>query len=352
MNEKGEKMGAVTATEFEKNIKSQNVQNIYYIYGLDSGRVIKLAEAVRQKVLGKGYTAADYMKFDGDGFSLSEFLETAEMYPMFSEYNFIEINDLNADTLKSDELKKFISLLENIPEKTIVLISMTGFDIKGGKKTVGAKNKKILDTSSKYGVSVEVEIRKSTELYKYVIEYALENGSVINSQNARRIAELCLGNTSAVENEVDKLCAYADGAEITGEMIDEMVSVGLDTNAFALASAVASFNAPLAMKLLDELTSLRIESIAILSAVSSAFIDLYRASCAMASSMNEADVVSDFSYRGREFVVRNAFRDARKTSVQHLRKCLLILAEADMKCKSTALDSKIIIEKAIAMMLE
>ena len=141
-------MGAVTATEFEKNIKSQNVQNIYYIYGLDSGRVIKLAEAVRQKVLGKGYTAADYMKFDGDGFSLSEFLETAEMYPMFSEYNFIEINDLNADTLKSDELKKFISLLENIPEKTIILISITGFDIKGGKKTVGAKDKKILDTSS------------------------------------------------------------------------------------------------------------------------------------------------------------------------------------------------------------
>ena len=344
-------MSSVTAADFEKNIKSQSIQNIYYIYGRDSGRVGKLAQIVREKVLGKGYSSSDYIRFNGDEFSVSEFLETAEMYPMFTEYNFIEINDLNADSLKADELKKVAALFESIPEKTIILIAITGFDIKGGKKTVGAKNKKILDAASKYGIAVEAELRKSTELYKYIMQYALDNGSVISQPNAKKIAELCLGNTIAAENETDKLCAYANGAEITGEMIDEMVSVGLDTNAFVLASAVASFDAPLAMKLLDELTSLRIDGIAILSAVSSAFIDLYRASSAMSSSVGEAEVVSDFSYRGREFVVRNAFRDARKTSTAHLRKCLKILANADMKCKSTALDSKIIIEKAIAMML-
>ncbi len=351
LNRAGDSMGAVTAADFEKKLKSQEIKNIYYIYGRDSGRVIKIACKIKEKVLGTDYQASDYIKISADNFSLSDFLETAEIYPMFTDYNFIEINDFNAESLKADETKRLIALLENIPKKTVILITITGFDVKGGKKVPGAKNKKIIDLAAKYGESVEAELRKSTELYKYIMELAAENGSGISRQNAEKIAELCLGNTLVAENEVYKLSSYANGKEITLEMINDMVSAGLDTNAFALASAVASFNTPQAMKLLDDLVSMRTDSIAILSAISSAFIDLYRASVAISSLKHEADVVSDFSYRGREFVVRNAFRDARKIDTLHLRKCLKILCEADMKCKSTALDSKIIIEKAIAQML-
>ena len=58
-------MSTVTPADFEKEIKSAVLKNIYYIYGKDSGRVSSLSELVRRKYLGKNYTASDYSRIDG-----------------------------------------------------------------------------------------------------------------------------------------------------------------------------------------------------------------------------------------------------------------------------------------------
>ncbi len=344
-------MGVVTPTDFEKNIKSGDIKNIYYLYGRDTGRTAKYSVMVKKKVLGQKYSSSDYSKLDGKDLDMSTFSDLAEMYPMMSDYNLIEINDLDAGSLNADDLKTFVKLIESLPSQTVLLIPVTGFDVKAGKKAPDAKNKKIIDATAKVGIVVESELRKVSELYRYITEIAADNGKVISRQNAEKLAEMCLGNTLVVENEMGKLCSYADGEEITTEQIEQMVSPALDTNAFALASAVSSFNSVQAIKILDELVQQRTEGVVIISALSSAFIDMYRAAAAIGSSVRENEVASDFSYRGREFVVRNAFRDARKTTVQHLRRCLDILCSADLECKSTRLDQKIIIEKAISQML-
>ncbi len=344
-------MGILTAAELEKEIKSAITRKIYYIYGKDSGRVHSLAGAVRKKYLGTGYSQSDINRFEGREFNVSDFADTAEIYPLFTEYNFIEINDLNAEELTAEQMKSFIKVLENLPEQTIILISITGYDVKGGKKTPGAKNKKVIDTAAKFGSVAEAELRKPADMYKDIMQLASECGSSISRHDAEKLAQICLGDTQRTENEIHKLASFANGEAITEQMIDDMVSVGIDTNAFALASAVTSFNAPLAMKILDDLVSQRTEGVVILSAVSSAFMDIYRAAAAINSSVNETDVAIDFGYRGREFVVRNSFRDARKTSIEHLRKFMRILERADLELKSTRLDQKIIIEKAIVQML-
>lgn len=344
-------MSTVTPADFEKEIKSAVLKNIYYIYGKDSGRVSSLSELVRRKYLGKNYTASDYSRIDGKSFSVSEFCDTAEVYPMFTDYNFIEVNDLNAEELNAEEMKLLMKTMDAIPEQTVILVSITGFDVKAGKKTPGAKNKKLIDAAAKYGTVTEADLRKPSEMYRMIMELASSFGSSINRQNAEKLAALCLGDTLRVENEIHKLSSFAYGEEITESMIDEMVSAGIDTTAFALAAAVTSFNAPLALKILDDLFMQRAEGVMIVSALSSAFIDLYRASAAMSAGVRENDVAAHFGYKGREFVVRNAFRDARRTNTKHLRKCLAILEEADLNCKSTRLDQRTLIEKSIVQML-
>lgn len=344
-------MGVLSPSDFEKEIRSGNVKSVYYIYGRDSGRAGALASSVKKLVLGPGYSSSDYSRFDGKDLDINELLDTIELYPMFSSRNFIEINDLDGDGLNADELKMLVNSIGSLPEQTVLLISITGFDVKGGKKAPGAKNKKIIDAAAKSGSVCEAELRKPAELTRYISEIAEENGCMISRQNCELLAQMCLGNTLAVENEMGKLCAFADGAEITSEMIGQMVAASLDTNAFALASAVSAFNAQSAFRILDELMQQKTEGVVLLSALSSAFIDLYRASAASAASVRESEAAEDFGYRGREFVMKNAFRDSRKTNIQHLRKCLKILCSADLECKSTRLDQKIIIQKAIAQML-
>ena len=344
-------MAVLSPADFEKEVKSAVNRNIYYIYGRDSGRVSALAELVRKKYLGKDHTSADYSKFTGDTFDTSELLDTAEIYPMFTENNFIEINDLNGENLNADEMKSITGLLADVPPQTVILFTVTGFDLKAGKKTLSAKNKKIIDAAAKNGSVTEADLRKPAEMSSYIISLASENGSVISKQNAEKLALICLGDTLRVENEINKLSSFAGNAEITSEMIDDMVAVGIDTTAFAMASAVTSGNSAKALEILNDLTSAKTEAVMIISALSSAFMDLYRASAAIASGVSAGDVAADFGYKGREFVVRNSFRDAGKSGTAHLRKCLRILEDADLECKSTRLDQKIIIERAVAQML-
>lgn len=344
-------MGIISENQLRTHLKAEQPSQLYYLYGTDTGTVQKIAKAVKTKILGRDYSSADYNQYEGKAFSVSEFADASVMFSMCCQYNFIVINDLNADDLGADDLKMLLKTLESLPADTIVLIYITGFDIKNGKKTPGAKNKKIIDCAAKKGIVFEAAPKKPAELSKYIAERIKNNGCTVTKENAQLIAQRCLSDTLMAENSADMLCSYVPSGEITAEMIMSMIPAAIDTNAFALASAVTNRNTSAALNILDELISERTESVIIISALSNAFIDLYRARAAIESSVSDSDMAADFNYRGREFVVRNAFSDARKTSLKRLHKCLLILRSADLECKSTRLNQKTIIEKAIITMI-
>ena len=60
---------------------------------------------------------------------------------------------------------------------------------------------------------------------------------------------------------------------------------------------------------------------------------------------------ADFAYKGREFRLRNAARDAARLSLPALRECLDVLAEADMRLKSSRMDKRTVLEQAVAALI-
>ena len=73
----------------------------------------------------------------------------------------------------------------------------------------------------------------------------------------------------------------------------------------------------------------------------------------MLASKTAEDVAALFpSYRGKEFRIRNAFRDVSKYSVTALRGCLKILSDTDVELKSTRCDDKAAVEQAVAAILD
>jgi DNA polymerase III delta subunit len=60
----------------------------------------------------------------------------------------------------------------------------------------------------------------------------------------------------------------------------------------------------------------------------------------------------DFAYpKNVSFRVDNAFRDSNRASLSHLRECVKILAETDIKMKSGGGDSVILLETALIKMM-
>ena len=73
-----------------------------------------------------------------------------------------------------------------------------------------------------------------------------------------------------IRNELEKLCAYRENAEIRMEDIDSLVSGQIETDSFKLAKAVTSMNSAQAFFLLNDLLDKRNEPVAVLSAISMA----------------------------------------------------------------------------------
>lgn len=344
-------MTLLTNNQIISELKSGKIRNTYYLYGLDINAVEKLAGTIRKKIVREGDEAYNLYQFDGQNLNLEEFSDAAETYPCLADYKCIMINDLNMESLDAAHIKIFMKILEDIPPTTVVVFYITGFDIKAGKKTLSAKNKKLVEFIGKSGAVCEMNFMTPQQLADVIVKKAGANGCSISYQNAAELAQRCLCNTLIVANELDKLCSYVGSGEITHETIEMLVSRQLDADAFALAKAVTSFNGEKALSLLDDIISMGTEPIILVSAMGSAFGDLYKSKLGFERGFSERIVAEDFGYKGREFVVRNAMRDSRNISLPHLRYCIRVLMETDRSLKSSRTESRLLIEKAIAQMI-
>lgn len=345
-------------------LKKGKLNRIYYIFGADVAGVEKMTKKIIKSAVGDNEDFA-LTRINGRKLDLSELSDIVQQFPMMSEYNCILINDYNCekpfDDMRGrsadDVTKKLLEILKNIPPQTVVVFNVTGFEVKVQKdfKTnqniIKDKNKKLADFISKNGTVCEFPIKTPTELSKIIASKVSAHGGLISLENSRELAEMCLCDELAIDNEIEKLCSYADGKEIDRSMIHELVHVQNDTTVYNLANAVASMNAREAFEAVNELNVDNDNRVAVLYAITGAFIDMYRAVCAKKSGITPEKMASDFAYGKRTFVVKNAFRDSYRMSIERLRECIIILRDTTMQLNSSTSDPRVSIEQAITKML-
>lgn len=349
-------MAQTDARTITAQLKKGELSNLYYIYGADVVRVENLTKQVIRAAVGENEEFA-LTKLSGKKLDFNELYDTVQMMPMISDYNCILINDYNCEKPRddmrgysADDLnKKLIDVLKEVPSHTVVVFNVTGFEVKVKKGKIADKNKKLADFIEKSGTVCELGARTPDELSKDIAAKVSARGGMITLDNARRLAEMCLSDTLMIDNEIDKLCAYANGREITGDMLRELVHVQSDMTAYKLASAVASMNRRAAYEAIGELDIDNKNRGEILGAVTGTFMDMYRAACARQSGRGTGDMSADFGYKW-EFKVKNAFRDSSRISVRKLRKCISILRDTAVRLNSTSADPRTALEQAVTMM--
>lgn len=357
-------MSKIDSKTLTSALKKGELSRIYYIFGADVSGVEKMTKQIIKTAVGDNEDVA-LTKINGRRLDLSELSDIVQQFPMMSEYNCILINDYNCekpfDEMRGrsadDVTKKLLEVLKNIPPQTVIIFNVTGFevkvqrDFKTNQNIIKDKNKKLADFAAKNGIVCEFPIKTPLELSKIIASKVSSRGGFISLENSRELAEMCLCDELAINNEIDKLCFYADGREIDRNMIHELVHVQNDTTVYNLANAVASMNTREAFEAVNELNIDNDNRGAVLYAITGAFIDLYRAACARNAGVTPEKTAVDFDYGKRVFVVKNAFRDSHRINIERLRECIIILRNTTMKLNSSVSDPRIAIEQAITQML-
>lgn len=265
------------------------------------------------------------------------------------------VTDLPLNSVGEGEYKKYEQLVEQtcaMGGEAVLIFTFDSVDTaqkKDGKKRDRfSPFKKLIEKSG--GCVITCEEPSKTELCSMAEAAARKYHCTLDRSLAYYLIERCGTDSANLLNEVRKTAEYRGGGEITKADIDLMTSPTPDAKIYDLAAKISANNRAAAFEVIDELMSMGEKSASVLSALSGAFVDMYRAKAARASGKTADDILKDWNraYARRAFAVTKALSAQQKYSPEALRECLDILLSAEQAMKGSNADDRIILEEAAA----
>ena len=339
----------ITESELKKQIKEGRLQRVYFFYGEETYLSGHYAAQIAAKAVGGDELAAfNLQKFDGRDCTMEELEDAAEALPLMAESKCVVVRDYDAAGGGAANQERLLRLVSDPPESCVLVFWQDAVEADVKKN---AKWKAFAAAVEKKGACVEFRRKSMADIVKLLCGGAARRGCRLQPDNARLLVEQCGDELHLLLNELDKLCALAGEGEITREMIETAGTKNLEASVFDLSKAILQNHYARAYAILHRLLSQREEPVTILAVLSTAYADLYRAKVAAAAGKQADTLTADFQYRGKEFRLRNAARDASRLSIDVLRRSLDTLAQADLRLKSSRTDKRVVLEQTAARLI-
>ncbi|MBQ9414902.1 MAG: DNA polymerase III subunit delta [Clostridia bacterium] len=340
-----------TEQDLKQRLNDETLSPLWFLYGEEPYLVSHYAGLIADKAAPLGDLAAfNRHVFDGTSLDLNQLEAAVQALPLMGDYTCVWVRDYDAGAASASTTERMKAIVSSVAAPTLLLFSVTAF-IPDMKKN--AKWKAFLSLIEKRGEAVCFTRRSPAEIGRLLCRGAAKRGCTMQPAVASGMIEQCGADLMTLLGELDKLCAVAgSGGEITAEMVKKTAVRQLEASVYELSKALLRRNYSDAYDCIAALFALGEEPIRILAVLSESYVDLYRAKLAAAAGKQAESLAADFSYRGREFRLRNAARDSRGMSLQALRRCLKTLAQADTTMKSTgSAHQRLILEETAAKLV-
>ncbi|MBQ3093926.1 MAG: DNA polymerase III subunit delta [Clostridia bacterium] len=341
----------MTEKELKAQLKAGTLSPLYFVYGDEPYLVAHYAARIAAAAVPEDDMAA-FNRHVLDGTSLSaDALEAAtQALPLMGERTCVWVKDYDAGAANASLTDRVKAILTAVGEPCVLLFSVTAFSPDMKKN---AKWKAFLKEVDKRGVSVSFERRSASETAAMLSKGAAKRGCVLSTATASKMVEQVGGDLFLLLNELDKLCAVVgEGGEITADVVQTAAVKALDASVYELSKALLRRRYDAAYACIAKLFASNEEPIRMLAVLSETYVDLYRAKVAAVGGIQATALADTFSYRGREFRLRNAAGDCRALSLEAIRESLELLSTADTRMKSSAGKThRLILEETVARLI-
>ncbi|CZT55768.1 DNA polymerase III subunit delta [Solibaculum mannosilyticum] len=341
-------MPGIGEVELKKQIQTGELASVYLLYGDEQMLKKHYSQKLVSKAVAKGMEQFNLMQFYWKDTSMDEVVDAVETLPVMAERRCVVLIDLDAESLKAADQEKLTKLLKDPPDTCVLIVRLDAVQCNPKKS---AKWRSLIKKIDSVGCTVQLDHRDMASLSKLLCSSALKRGCTLTPHVARYLVELCGNDLQALSGELDKVCSMIGEGEITRKDIDMVAVPTLESSVFDLSRAITKRDISKAFSILDTLLNQKEEPVAILSVLCMGTVDLYRAKVASLGGSRAEDLAKDFNYRGKEFRLRNAARDAARLDIDRLREQLDILYEADRKLKGSRVDGRVVLEQTIVQLM-
>ena len=337
-------MAFVSEAEIKRQMEERALAGLYVVCGGEEYLKQHYAARICEAACEEAFRDFNFHRFEGKDLDLDTLAQATEAMPLGDSRTCVLVRDFNLDAVRDD--KDFMVFIKDLPEHATLVFWMDTMEWKP------KKHKALLETMQAAGHILECRPPDAAQTVRLLAAGAKRRGCTIDRPTAQYLLESVGGDLNLLQNETQKLCAYAgEGSTITRAHIDAVCVKSLDARSFDMVRAVSAGDGTTALRLLDELFRQKVAPQMLLGSLAANYVDLFRAVMALESGKKAEAPAALFDYKGKAFRLQNAGRMAARYPLPRIGRCLDILARADRQLKSTGLDNKLIMEQCVAGLL-
>lgn len=333
-----------------EDLKNDFSNRLYLFYGEEQYLIEETLYRFKRKIVDENFEAFNYQIFDGEEFSIGEFVDACETLPFMGQKRMIVVKDLDwlsekgKSTATKEEEEIMSNCLKNLPDTTY-LFFVTSKEVD--------HRRKIVKWIQAYGKKVEFAKLKENEIAQWIKAKVKEYGKTIEAQSIAFFLDVTgyLENNSKMrlsdlDNEIKKIVSYiGDKKRIEKEDIDFITIRSMESNIFRMLECIGTNESERSLKIFDEML-LEGEAIAKIGyMITRQFRFLYQVKLMEAQGYTPAEISSKLNIR--PFQTRKYIKQAMNFDSQTLRKALDYCLEMDKNIKKGGIDARFGIELLI-----
>lgn len=333
-----------------KRLLDEGLSRAYFIFGGEDYLKKFYVGRISSAAVGEGLEGFNLRVLDGKNTDVRGIIGAADTLPVMSERCCVLVKDMDIDALEKEDADALAEAVRNLPRTCVLIFYQETVEPSTAKSS---KAMSVISAVRAVGVAAKLDRRGTQGLAALVSSGAKRRGCLISPDTARYLVSFVGDDMNTLLNELEKVCAYAGGGEILRRHIDEACVPTVEAAVFDMVKAIVAGNADRAYELLDILISRKTEPVALMGPMISVYADMYRAKVCIASGGRAEDAAEMFpaAYKGREWKLRAAARDASRLTLGALERSLDELAEADLRIKSFFTDGREQVERCIASLI-
>lgn len=339
----------MTEAEFRAELKSLN--GGYVLFGEEDYLKFSYSKEVRKNVLDGMFDEFNHIIIYGEDFTSLGLMNAIATLPMMSEKKLIEVRGVNFNSLKKDEIKDLEEALMTMEENashTVLIIRADSDYFNPGR--LPKSPSELYKMMSKYLTMVQLDFPAPSRLRSWILKHFSSNDIAFDGSLCDKIVEICGHDMWTLNNEIDKLCAYAkmnNLSEITIEHIDNVCCKTIEFDDFRLTNALLDKNKDLVFETLRRQKASHEPPFAILSSVIRLYMEMYLVSVHFEAGMNKTQISKSLNIH--EFKVGKYINAISGVNPKKLVRAVELCQEADVKSKSCSnLTSYIAVENLVS----
>lgn len=332
-------MEKLTDANLKKSLAA-GLKRLYLVAGNDAFLVESCVNAIVKTALGGADTP---LRFGQKNLADGGFEELFYSFSLLGGNRVAIVDDFNISALPAPLSAMLAELLPAIPEDLVVILRQISDDRKF------ALSKRAQEFAALWPDSATVLANAKTglELERYIEHIAKRENCAIEPPAIRALAALCGDDLLLISGEIKKMAALSGYHVITKDHVEALGVRTAEAGVYKMIGAIEAGRTKEALAELEDMLDNLSEPLAVTGALNTALVNLYRARVARDRGRPIQFLYENFEYKNGDRRVAIAYERSAKYSSKQLERMITLLYDLDLRLKSSAVDSRTIIEQAV-----